>query len=277
MIDIDTVNLVEFKEIASHANKMITKIKEKNSQLLELNSNLERIVNEKTSALQKSIEYSEELLQNQDKFVKNAIHEINTLLTIILMNIELFNLKNEKNPYLTKIEAAVKVLENIYEDLGYIVKKNRVEYVRKNINMSGFLNDRISYFKDVAEGNDVSFTCSVEEGLHVEMNDVELQRVIDNNLSNAIKYANAKSTINVTLLRAGEKEICFSVANFGDTIESADKLFDRYYREDNARGGFGLGLNIVKEICLKNDIEINVTSNEGINTFAYNFIEAEIV
>ena len=269
-IDESKITFVEFKEISTHANKMIAKIREKNSDLMELNSNLEIIIKEKTGALQRSNDYTKELLRQQDRFVNNAIHEINTPLTIIMMNIELHNLKMPKTAYLTKIEAAAKVLENIYEDLGYVVKKNRTPYAKERLQMSHFLEDRLAYFNDVAEGNDVSFSAHIEPNLEIYFSSVELQRIVDNNLSNAIKYAKSKTIIDVDLHVKGEK-IEFKVTNVGKPILRPEKLFERYYREDQARGGFGLGLNIVKEICEANDVEIEVLSQEGETSFIYTF------
>ena len=140
-IDMEKIKFQEFQEIVTHANVMIEEIKNKNSALVELNSNLEEIVEQKTIELKRSIDFTQELLEKQDRFVKNAIHEINTPLSIILMNIDLYNLKFEKNPYLIKIEAAVKVLDNIYEDLAYVVKKDRVVYEKAMIDFSKFVTE----------------------------------------------------------------------------------------------------------------------------------------
>lgn len=269
-MDETKVAFVEFKEISSHANKMIAKIREKNYDLMRLNTNLEKIVQEKTGALQRSNDYTKELLKQQDRFVNNAIHEINTPLTIIMMNIELHNLKMPKSAYLTKIEAAAKVLENIYEDLGYVVKKNHKPYPKEKLHMSQFLQERMAYFHDVAEGNDVAFEAYVVPDVWIYFSPVELQRIVDNNLSNAIKYATNKSTIEVSL-HVKSTEVEFKVTNMGKPIQKPEKLFERYYREDQVRGGFGLGLNIVKEICEANDVAIEVVSKEGKTSFIYTF------
>jgi len=269
-VDERAVTFVEFKEISMHANTMIAKIREKNRDLIALNTNLEKIVEEKTSALQHSIAYTQELLKQQDRFVNNAIHEINTPLTIMMMNIELHNLKLPKTPYLTKIEAAAKVLENIYEDLGYVVKKHHAQYPQKMLNFGDFLQERLAYFQDVAEGNDVFFTCKASQGLHVKFNEVELQRIIDNNLSNAIKYAKVGTQILVEL-QEEPSHVLLRIANEGNTITQPERLFERYYREDKARGGFGLGLNIVKEICDTHRVEICVHSEAGKTAFEYRF------
>ncbi len=269
-INIKELEFDEFRQIAIHANEMIRRIKQKNRELMMLNENLESLVEQKTKELQESVEYTKELLEYQDKFVKNAIHEINTPLSIILMNVELHNLKYEKNHYLTKIEAAVKVLENIYGDLGYIVKKDRVEYKKKMINFSIFLKERAEYFEEVAKGNELRLKLYVEDDIFIFFNEVELQRLCDNNISNAIKYSYPKEVI---LIKLYEKNGCvvFEVSNIGDEIKEPSKLFERFYREDSARGGFGLGLNIVKTICDENGVKIDVKSNKKLTVFSYFF------
>ena len=269
-IDLNKIEFKEFRLIALHVNKMIDKIKAKNAELINLNLDLEKLVKEKTDELQKSIEYTKELLQYQDKFVKNAIHEINTPLSIILMNIELYNLKYEKNSYLTKIEAGVKVLENIYGDLGYIVKKDRLIYKKEMIDFSAYLQERVEYFDDVARGNDLEIVTNIKSGIFVYFSSTQLQRLCDNNISNAIKYSYPNKSVHVELC-ISNNSVVFEVSSTGDEIRDCDRLFDRFYREDIARGGFGLGLNIVKEICEVNYITIDVTSKDGLNTFRYIF------
>lgn len=273
-IDMQRLNFKEFREIASHANFMLDKIKEKNSALLTLNSRLEELVEQKTQELQKSVDFTQELLEKQDRFVKNAIHEINTPLSIILMNIDLYNLKFEKNPYLLKIEAAVKVLDNIYEDLAYVVKKDRQNYEKTLIDFSAFVRERVEYFEDVAEGNKLTMYCDIVPETFIVFNEIELQRICDNNISNAIKYSFENKPLHVRLYATADNFI-FEVENCGENIMAPEKLFDRYYREDVARGGFGLGLNIVKEICDANGVEVQVISQNLQTIFRYMFPKDE--
>lgn len=269
-IDMEKLKFKEFREIAHHANTMIEEIKEKNSALIHLNESLENLVHQKTEALQRSVDFTQELLEKQDRFVKNAIHEINTPLSIILMNIDLYNLKFSKNPYLVKIEAAVKVLDNIYEDLAYMVKKDRLSYTKGMVDFSRFVQERVHYFEDVAEGNKLGMACEIEPEMFVLFNEIELQRICDNNISNAIKYAHEESTLHVRLY-SKEEHLIFEVKNVGEVIHHPEKLFDRYYREESAKGGFGLGLNIVKEICDANEVRIEVISQASQTLFRYFF------
>jgi signal transduction histidine kinase len=269
-INRDKIKFREFSEITAQINFMIFKIREKKQALEDLNKNLESLVHEKTKKLKQSVAYTKELLQEQDKFLKNAIHEINTPLSIILMNIDLYNLKYEKNRYLMKIEAAVKVLENIYGDLSFIVKKDRAKSAIDMINFTDFVKSRVEYFEDVAIGNYLKIEHELEDNIFVLFDEFELQRLCDNNISNAIKYSYTNETIHVRLYNVDNCTV-FEVENRGEEIEFVDKLFDRYYREDIARGGFGLGLNIVYEICQKNGIRIDVNSSNGITIFRYYF------
>ncbi len=269
-IDRNRIKFKEFRQIISQANYMLLELKEKESALGELNLNLENLVEDKTKELKKSIAYTNELLEYQDIFLKNAIHEINTPLSIILINIDLYNLKFERNPYLIKIEAAVKVLENIYGDLSFIVKKDREVRRVDMINFTDFLNDRVEYFADVATGNRLKIKSEIQNDVMIMFNEFELQRLCDNNISNAIKYSHINRNILIKLYNSDES-IVFEVQNYGEKINDINNIFQRYYREDSARGGFGLGLNIVKDICDTNSIHVEVESDELRTVFRYYF------
>lgn len=220
--------------------------------------------------LKESEQFAQELLKSQDKFIKNAIHEINTPLSIIITNIDLFKLKFDNNKYLSKIEAGSKIIHNIYNDLAYLIKKDRIEYPKQNLNFSEFLNFRIDFFDEVALGNNIKITSQIQEDITINFNETQLQRICDNSLSNAIKYSYENTTINISL-KQNDDLIILNIQNQGDTIQNPDKLFQRFYRENEARGGFGLGLNIIKDICSNNLVDIKVISKNQITNFIYTF------
>ena len=88
--------------------------------------------------------------QKLDNFIKDSMHEINTPLSIINVNIDLFNLKNPKNKYLQRIKAATKTLSNIYNDMDYLIKNQQIVFEYQDIDASAFVRERILYF----DGND---------------------------------------------------------------------------------------------------------------------------
>ena len=271
-LDINEIRYEEYQKIAQHINSMAEEIKIQKESLEDLNANLAQKVEEKTKKLKTAKEFAESMVKAQDKFIKNATHEINTPLSIIMTNLDLYNMNNPKNRYLSKIEAGIKIIHNIYNDLSYITKKDRIEYKKGVIDFSTFLQERIDFFNEVAVGNHLELHSDIEPELRIWFNEVELQRVCDNNISNAIKYSSSNQTVFIKLFRDKDM-IEFKVTSFGDEIKEPDRLFKRFYREDSARGGFGIGLNIVKEICDKNEVIVKVESKDHQNSFIYYFKE----
>jgi signal transduction histidine kinase len=262
-INIDELTFEEFKQVAHHTNIM-------NINLKELNYNLEEKIYERTKELKQKEQFAHELVKSQDKFIKNAIHEINTPLSIIIANIDLFKLKVSQNKYLSKIEAGAKIIHNIYNDLSYLIKKDKINYTISKINFSQFLSYRIDFFDEIAIGNQINIKYDIADNLFVNLNDTQLQRICDNSLSNAIKYSYEDTTILITLNKINDN-IVFVIQNKGDTILNLSNIFNRYFRENESRGGFGLGLNIIKEICDLYDIDIHISSKNNITVFTYTF------
>lgn len=209
--------------------------------------------------------------ENLDRFIKDSIHEINTPLAIITTNIELFWMKYGENKHLSRIKAAAKSLSNLYNDMEYLIKEERGEFRQERVNLSAAVADRVEYFTEIAQMKGIEFETNLCDDCYVYANKVKLYRLIDNNLSNALKYSNENSKIEVNLEK-NQNTALLIFKDFGIGIEKPEKIFDRYYREELSKGGFGLGLNIVKNICTDEDINVSVESalNEG-SSFKYSF------
>lgn len=277
LIDIEEIDIKEFRAMVPYTNSMVDEIHTKKNKLKDMNILLEKKVKRKTQDLERQNKlleeeksFNESLVHAQDSFIRNSIHEINTPLAVILTHIDIYKIKLGSNDYLAKIEAAAKMIANIYDDLSYMVKKNRVEYENETINMSNFLINRIDFFIQIANGNKQKITQNIIKNISVSFPPVELQRVIDNNLSNAIKYAKKPSQIIVNLKEENNKILLEFITN-SKIIHDTKKIFDPFHREDSYISGFGLGLEIVKSICDKRDVKIDVISNEDSTIFRYIF------
>ncbi|MEA1880241.1 MAG: HAMP domain-containing sensor histidine kinase [Campylobacterota bacterium] len=213
----------------------------------------------------------EKLNTQLDNFIKDSMHEINTPLSIINLNADLFANKYGDNKYLQRMKSASKTLSTIYDDMNYLVKQGRVQHKVQSIFMGRFIQNRVDYFKEIANLKDIKLETNITIPLEYTFSKTKLQRIVDNTISNAIKYSIEKSTVEVSLYREKEKVI-FTVKDYGVGIKDIDKIFSRYYRENEAKGGFGIGLNIVKQIIDEDNILLNVTSivGEG-TTFQYIF------
>ena len=201
----------------------------------------------------------EQVNQRLDSFIKDSMHEINTPLSIINVNIDMFSLKHGENKYLSRIKAASKTLATIYNDMDYLIKRDRFAFEKKSIDMSTFIKERVLYFQDIASLRQIKIQTNIEKDITLYFNPTKLQRIVDNTISNAIKYSYEKSNINVSLILK-DTNIIFSVQDFGIGIEKPEKIFERYYRENLNKGGFGIGLNIVKKIIDEHDIKLEITS-----------------
>jgi len=209
--------------------------------------------------------------QRLDLFIKDSMHEINTPLSIINVNIDLYHRSNPTNKYLQRIKAATKTLATLYNDMDYLIKNERLAFEYEEIDLSLYVQERIDYFHEVAALKNITIIPSVGENIALYFNPTQLQRIIDNNISNAIKYSHEEGKIEVILERFdGYCTLRFQDNGVG--IEDVNRIFERYYRENRDKGGFGIGLNIVKSIIDKAGIELQIDSTYGQgSTFSYTF------
>jgi len=213
------------------------------------------------------IRSKEERLSEQDKFVQSAMHEIKTPLSVITLNNELRAMEYGKDPYTEEIDSALRTLQNSYDTMSFIITKDAIRYPVETLSLKEVLQERVDFFQNIAHSNHRSITLHTSGNIDVKMSRIELVRLIDNNLSNALKYSFERTEITVTL-----QDRTLTFHNYGNTVTDKERIFEKYVRENNTVGGYGLGLNIVKDIARKYHIIIDLRSNkkEG-TTFSYIF------
>jgi len=224
--------------------------------------------------LKKEKLYSQELLKSHRLFLRNSVHEINTPISIIMANIELFELKYGENAILSNIEAATKNIYGIYDDLSYITKKDNIDYKKDEIILLDFIQNRINFFNILAKQSKLTFHFSIntDSMTKVHINETKLQRIIDNNITNAIKYTKELGAIVISLYE-NTSHLIFEISSNSTIIKKPEDVFNAYKRENTVKDGFGLGLNLVKTICDEENIQIKLSSNEDITKFKYYFIK----
>ena len=211
-----------------------------------------------------------------DNFIKDSMHEINTPLSIINVNIDLFARKFGTNKYFDRIKAAAKTLATIYEDMDYLIKNQSTVLPEETIAFDAFIQQRVDYFSEVAALKQIAIIACLDPGITVRFNAVKLLRIIDNNLSNAIKYSHDGGRVEVTLSCAGH-DCLLGFRDYGVGIEEPERIFERYYREFGSKGGFGIGLNIVKSIIDEAGVTLKIESERGKGSFfLYRFPESRV-
>lgn len=205
------------------------------------------------------------LYKQQDFFLKKIIHEMNTPLGIITLNVNSLESNIGSKEEFEAIKASCKSLSSIYEDIYYLSKKETRTLDIEEIDMMFYLSKRVSFFHELASVKNIDIELHLEDDFFININKYELERVIDNTLSNAIKHSYDDTTIDIYL----EKDK-IRIQNYGHEIKSNDEVFKAFHQDDNEKG-LGLGLSIIKEICEKYNITINLKTNKKYTEFSYDF------
>ncbi|WP_295421547.1 HAMP domain-containing sensor histidine kinase [Sulfurovum sp.] len=200
-----------------------------------------------------------------DRFIKDTTHELNTPLSAILANIEMMDRdamieKNKKK--LERINIAAKTVSVLYKDLTYMTLEQEKKREKEDIAIKPVLENRVEYFDILARSKHITFDLSLQHAT-IFMERQKFVRIIDNLISNAIKYNKRGGKIKIVL-----QENMLSISDTGVGI-SKDKIpfmFDRYMRFNQSEGGFGVGLSIVKQIVDECGMKIEVHSEVGKGT-----------
>ena len=180
-------------------------------------------------------------------------------------------MEHGKNKYLSNIEVAMKNIFSIYDDLSYLIKKDHVNDAVHKINIVDFVRSRIDFFSSSALKFKSKFQFqSLKDEIIINFNEIKLQRIVDNNLTNAIKYTLPNENIFVKL-SVFNTECNFTIESRSKQILDPQQIFEEYYREQLSQEGFGLGLNLVKRICSEENVGIKLESGENFASFTYTF------
>ena len=201
-----------------------------------------------------------------DRFIKDTTHELNTPISAIITNIEMIdkNLLDDKLARkINRIDIGAKTISNIYEDLTFLTLNNKIISQNEYLNLSHIINQRVEYFKSLASIKKINFELDIKDEIYLYSDIKKISKLIDNLISNAIKYNKISGTINICL-----KEGYLSIEDTGKGMsdESLSNLFERYSRFDNSVGGFGIGLNIVSLIAKEYNLKLDVKSKINVGT-----------
>lgn len=207
-----------------------------------------------------------ESIQMLDRFIKDTTHELNTPIAAILSNIQMINKDNIDEKLakkINRIEIGAKTISNIYEDLTFVSLNNQIISNNEKLYFSQILNQRVDFFKSIASSKKIEFILDIKDDIFIVCDVKKLSKLIDNILSNAIKYNKFQGFIKVTLK---DKILIIEDSGKGMSKDNLSNLFTRYKRFDKSVGGFGIGLNIVSLITKEYDFSINVKSELNIGT-----------
>ncbi|WP_368502942.1 cell wall metabolism sensor histidine kinase WalK [Alkalihalophilus sp. As8PL] len=224
----------------------------------------------------------EKIEQDRREFVANVSHELRTPLTTMKSYLEALEDGALEDPELAPRFIGVTQNETermirLVNDLLQLSKIDSHDYrlTMSWVDFGQFLHEVIDRFEMVAQGRNIHFTRHISgHPTYVEVDKDKLTQVIDNIISNAMKYSPEGGNVTTTLLHQGHNvRVSISDEGMGIPRENQAKIFDRFYRVDKARarsiGGTGLGLAIAKELVHAHGGEIWVSSEYGSGTTIY--------
>lgn len=195
-----------------------------------------------------------------DNFIKDTTHELNTPVSVIVTNVEgihLENLPEKEAKKIRRIDIAARTISNIYNDLTYLILHNDVPVKNEEIDLSRFVCERVDYFRITMDQKQINFIKDIQEHSSVFMDRNKLGRLVDNIISNAIKYNKVDGDIKVEVR---QNFLRISDTGVGIPEDKIDIVFQRYQRANDVVGGFGIGLNIVALIAKEYNINLSIES-----------------
>ncbi|MBS4218272.1 cell wall metabolism sensor histidine kinase WalK [Bacillus sp. FJAT-49711] len=211
-------------------------------------------------------------------FVSNVSHELRTPLTTMRSYLEALKdgaMKDETlGPrFLSVTQLETERMIRLVNDLLQLSKMDRRNYEINPtwVDFITFFNYIIDRFEMTKERHVNFRRLFPKEAVFVEIDEDKLTQVIDNIISNALKYSPEGGTVTFRVKVLDDKiEVSISDQGIGIPKENIQKVFERFYRVDRARtrqlGGTGLGLAIAKEMIGAHGGDIWAKSKEGKGT-----------
>ena len=209
--------------------------------------------------------------QMQIDFVNNASHELKTPIFVLKGYVDMLNDwgKNDKevlDESLIILKKEIQNMQDLTEKLLFLAKSKNLVVEKKSVNLDTILKETIDNLNFAYPDQLINYS-SVE--IFIDSDDALLRLLFKNLIENAIKYGN-NSPVNVILEKGRKIKVIIQDFGLGISKEALPHIFERFYREDEARNreikSYGLGLSIVNEILSLLDIDIQVDSELGKGT-----------
>lgn len=207
----------------------------------------------------------EEAWEKQKRFIADASHELKTPLTTINANVDVLltqPVSTEQEKWLRYIKGETERMTKLTNDLLYLARMEAEETLDSEVVLlSEIVAQTVLAEEAVAFEKQIMMEEEIEENLFVAGSRDKIRQLLLILLDNAVKYAEEGGNIRIRLRRE-ERHALLMVYNSGDSLEADEckKIFDRFYRSDDARdrknGGYGLGLSIAGAIVSHMKAEI---------------------
>lgn len=222
----------------------------------------------------KTLEPLKDNMIKQMEFVQNVSHELRTPLTIIQAKQELL-LQDPKAKIIDKTEdiaqtlSETKRLSKLVKDLLVLSRAdaNKETIQKESVNIDEYIKEIVNPYLEIAEleNKEITFDLNYKEDIQVDTSKFYQLMIIL--LDNALKYTEENDKIEIaTYMKDNKLVIDVKDTGIGISDEGLTRVFERFYREDEARnretGGTGLGLSLANYIVSAHNGTIKASHNE---------------
>ncbi|MEP6930897.1 MAG: two-component regulator propeller domain-containing protein, partial [Flavobacterium sp.] len=218
------------------------------------------------------LEHLQQINLNEMKlrFFTNISHDLRTPLTLITIPLQTILNKDLEDSLRAKLGIVYKNVEQLMALINSLLDFRKLDVGTENLNLKSgdfvyYIQERCTLFQSYATDRNMKFSYTSEmETLMMEFDNVKVQKILFNLLSNAFKYTPDGGSINLHLYRE-EKNVVVSISDSGQGVPENEKqsIFERFYQaeqsEDNT--GSGIGLHIVSEYIAMHGGNITVADN----------------
>ncbi len=217
----------------------------------------------------------EELDRLKDEFIQNVSHELRSPLALIrgyaemLVEGVLGPLSSEQQKPMEIIARRARMLGDLVEDITFILEAEANPPTPVGVPLAEIARAAVEDFQVSAGQAGLTLEASIPPSFPMVWGTMtHLRRLLDNLVSNAIKFTPAGGKV-VVRLREEEEQVILEVSDTGIGIppEEIDRIFDRFYQVDGSArrrySGVGLGLALVKQIVTNFGGSVRVESQVG--------------
>lgn len=213
----------------------------------------------------------EEILKND--FISNFSHEVKTPVAVINGYASILLKKNlseeDRKDYLDKLYTASSNLSLLITNILKLNKLDNNERIElTDVNLTKVLENVIVSFSKSIEEKNISLDLDIDEKVTKFSNESLIQIIFSNLVSNAIKFSNENSKLEIKLKNSNTCQFIVNDYGIGMTEETISHIFNRFYQGDTSHktAGNGLGLSMVKKAIEKLEYKISIESELGKGT-----------
>ena len=218
----------------------------------------------------------EKTIEREKSFTTYASHEFRTPLAVLKGTLEVLIRKpRRQEEYEEKVKYCINEVDRLNHLVDELLILTRYENMKQSLkmvdaNIKTIIDDNLRYIDRSIQQKDIQIKTIISpEIVYLKTDSYLFSTIINNILSNAVKYSHQHGEVEINVSNEGNVMYC-EVKDNGPGISEQDlkKIFDKFYRSSDHSDikGFGLGLPIVKRFCSLLNIRIDITSKEGAGT-----------